>query len=409
MRTYRDVLSIRRFRLLWAGDTLSSFGDSVGFLALVWIVYDTAGSATTLGAFVAAYTAPVVLGGPLAGAALDRFDRRRLMLVDNVGRGGVVALVPLLHYAGALRLWHLYVVAVVYGLLRMIPLAGVPSLIPDLVPQERLDAANALETVSFFLSAVVGAGLAGVLIGVLGGPNVLWIDAASYFAFALALWRIGELERPSVEPAKRRARTIREAARFVLATPILLATTLMYMLVNVGEGIVSVVMPVYVREVLAGGPGTYGALVSVAAAAGLVGALGAGAVTPRMPIGRAIALSEIVAGVSYAALAAEPVLALTFVILAAGAFFLGPLTVWAQTIRMSLIPPEMRGRVFGLLRTTMQSTPPLGALLAGPLLAAGGVPLATLAVAAVIAVPAAVALKLNALEFDATPSAEATG
>src|SRR5262249_8413388 len=94
VRGYLDLLAIRRYRLLWIGDTLSSLGDSVGFLALIWLVYSTAGSAATLGGFVAVYTAPVIVGGPLAGAALDRFDRRRLMIADNVVRGMLVASLP---------------------------------------------------------------------------------------------------------------------------------------------------------------------------------------------------------------------------------------------------------------------------------------------------------------------------
>jgi MFS family permease len=395
MRPYLEVLRLRRFRLLWAGDTISSLGDSVGFLALVWLVYSTAGSAATLGGFVAAHTAPVLLGGPLAGMALDRFDRRRLMIADSAARAGLMALVPLLHYAGALRIWHLYVVAFAYGLLKMIPLAGVPSLIPDLVPDDRLEPANALETVSFFLSGVVGTAVAGALIGVVGGANVLWLDAASYLVFALLLWRIGPVGAP---PARSGRRALRDAVSLVVATPVLLATTAMFMLVNVGEGILAVLTPVYAREVLHGGAGTYGALVSVSAAAGLAGALVAGATAGRFRLARAIAVSELIAGCAYAGLAAKPGLALAFVALAAGSFFLGPLTVWAQTIRMRLVPPELRGRVFGLLRTLMQSTPPLGALLAAPLLSAGGVPLAALAVGALLAVPAAVALAAGVTE-----------
>lgn len=404
MRPYLAVLGIRRFRLLWFGDTASALGDSVGFLALVWLVYSTGGTAATVGAFVAAYTAPVLVGGPLAGLALDLFDRRRLMLADNAVRGVLMALVPLAHYGGALRIWHLYVVAFAYGLLKMIPLAGVPSMIPDLVPDDRLETANALESVTYYLSAVVGTALAGALIGVIGAASVLWLDAASYLVYALALWRIGDLTETTHARAERSKRPIREAFQLIWTTPILLATTLMFMCVNVGEGIVAVLTPVYVRETLHGGAGTYGALVSVAAAAGLVGALGAGATAGRWPLGRSIALSELAAGCAYAGLAAEPALALTFVVLAGGSLFLGPLTVWAQTIRMRLVPPEMRGRVFGLLRTVMQATPPLGALVTAPLLAAGGVPLVALAVAGLLSVPAAVALALRVLGDPATAS-----
>ena len=396
MRRYLQVLRARRFRLLWLGATASSFGDGVSLLALIWLVYVTGGSATKLGWFVAAYTAPVVVGGPLVGAALDCFDRRLIMIADNLMRGVVVGLLPLLSYHHALHLWQLYGFAVLYGFLKMIPLAGVPTVIPDLVAVEDFDAANALESISFYLSAIAGPAAAGLLIAEIGAINVLWLDAASYFAFAFALVRVGPLPRaPRAEHAE--ARTIRHSLRFVAGIPILLATTVMFMFVNIGEGIVEVITPVYVRQVLVAGAATYGALVAVAGAAGLAGAFAAGASASRIPLGRAIALSEIAAGCAYAILAGKPPLALTFVGLAVGALCLGPLTVWAQTVRMRLIPPDMRGRVFGTMRTLMQATPPLGALLAGTLLRHGGIPVAAAAIGVVLIVPAIIALVTGAL------------
>ena len=334
------------------------------------------------------------------GAVLDRFDRRRLLIADNVFRAGLMALVPILQLAGALRLWQLYVVAVVYGLLKMFPLAGVPALIPDLVPDDRLEVANALETVSYFLSAVVGAAMAGVLVAVVGGANALWFDAASYMFFAFALWRMGRVPSAHETAGDGVGPSIRTAARFVVATPVIVATTVMFMLVNVGEGILQVVMPVYVRGVLGAGPGTYGALVSVAAAAGVLGALAAGVSAGRLRLGKAIAVSEILAGVAFAALGGTPGTGLAFLLFALGSLFLGPLTVWAQTIRMRFIPADMRGRVFGLLRTLVQSTVPLGALLASLLLARGGMATALLAVGLLLVLPAVVALALGLLRQD---------
>lgn len=395
MGGYVALLRVRSFRLLWLGDTASSLGDSVGFLALIWLVYSTAGSAATLGGFIATYTAPVLLGGPLVGAALDRFDRRRLLIVDSVFRGGLVLLIPVLHVLGVLQIWELYVFAFAYGLLKMIPLAGVPTLIPDLAPADALEAANALESVTFFLASVVGAALAGVLIAAVGGANALWIDAASYAVFAFALWRIGPIDTDP-EQAHATSAPFREALHFVLSTPIILATTLMFMSVNIGSGAIDVIVPVYVKRVLHAGPATYGALVSVAAAAGLVGALVGGGLR-GVGLGRAIAACEIVAGLAYAGFAGRPSIAPTFAVFALAALCLGPLTVWAQTIRMRLIPAAMRGRVFGVLRTSMQGTVPLGALIA-PVLLRGGMGVAGLTVAALLVVPAFVALAAGALE-----------
>jgi MFS family permease len=93
----------------------------------------------------ALYTAPVAVGGLLAGWALDRFDRRRLLVGDSLVRGTVFATIPVAGALGELRVTQLYLAAAVYGLLKMISLAGFPALIPSLVRAEQLTAANALE------------------------------------------------------------------------------------------------------------------------------------------------------------------------------------------------------------------------------------------------------------------------
>jgi len=387
---YRRLLRRRAFRLLWTGATVSLLGDALTFTALIWLVYALTGSAAHVGYLVAVATAPVVVGGPLAGLALDRFDRRRLLVCDNVVRGVAVGIVPLLAALDALQPWELYVVAALHGLLKMIPLAGVPSLIPELVEDDELEAANGLESVSFALAAVVGPAAAGGLVAVLGAANVLILDAASYAFFAFALVLMPPLGRAAASGVA--GRTLRDALRFVLRAPILLATTAMFMLVNVGEGAVEVVLPVYARTILHGGAGTYGVLASVAGCALLLGSLAAGAAAGRFPLGIAIGVAELLGAALLVPLALKPSLPLAAAVLAGQSFFLGTLTVWAQTIRMRVLPADLRGRVFALLRTSMQATPPAGALIAAPLLAAGGVSLAIVVAAALIGAPAAAAL-----------------
>jgi MFS family permease len=391
---YRRLLRRRAFRRLWGGMTVSLLGDALTFTALVWLVYERTGSAAQIGGLVAVATAPVVVGGPLAGVALDRFDRRSLLVADNVLRGAAVGAVPLLAWAGALHTWQLYAVAGLHGLLKMIPLAGVPSLIPELVDDDELEAANGLESVSFALASVAGPAAAGVLVSTAGAANVLVLDAASYGVFALAL--LGVPAR-SCAPAERSTARLRDALRFVMSVPVLLATTSMFMLVNVGEAAVAVVLPVYAHEVLGGGPAAYGILVSASGGALLVGSLAAGAATRRLPLGSAIGVCEAAGGALLLPLALRPQLPGALAALAGASLCLGTLTVWAQTIRMRVLPAELRGRVFALLRTSMQATPPLGALLAAPLLGAGGIPLAVVVAAIVIAAPGLAGLLSGAL------------
>jgi MFS family permease len=177
----------------------------------------------------------------------------------------------------------------------------------------------------------------------------------------------------------------------------------MFMLFNVGFGIILVLLPVYAQTVLAGGAGAagFGLLSSALAGGELAGAAAAGMVTSRWPLGRAIALSQLAAGAFLLGLVALPQLPGAVAFLALSAFCTGPLTVWAQTLRVRLIPAHLRGRVFGLLRTSMQAAPPLGGLAASALLTGPGLRVAVLATALLIGLPGAGGLLLRSLSTPA--------
>jgi MFS family permease len=374
----------------------------------VWIVYSLTGSARDVSVLVVVYTAPVIVGGLVMGSVLDRFDRRRVLITVNAFLGLAVASVPILSHLGQLRIWHLEVVAGLYGLLKMANLAGVPSLLPSLVPEEDLNTANAMESISYWVSDVGGPVLAGLLIGIIGGANVLIFDAASYLLFIgfLSQVRVPQAAQEDV-PLAARAQTkgkgLRPAALFVLRSPALLAITLMFMAFNVGEGMLFVLLPVHARTVLGGSASTYGWLLSTFALAALLGSTMVGAVEWRWTLGRSIAMAQALAGLAFLGFIVRPGLAGSLLVLALAGSLTAPLTIWAQTVRMRLIPAEMRGRVFGLLRTAMQSTPPIGAALAGWLLGGGEeTRLAVVVLAACMCVPGLIGLVHPALSDERT-------
>ncbi|HSL33866.1 MAG TPA: MFS transporter [Candidatus Limnocylindrales bacterium] len=400
---YASILRRRDFALLWFGATLSLLGDGLTFVALVWLVLERTGGPADVGALVFWYTGPVVVGGLVAGLVLDRFDRRRALIADNVLRGLAVATIPLAAAFGVLTTGQILAVAGVYGLLYMISLAGIPSLIPSLVPDDELETANALETVSFGIGGIAGPAIAGVLIGLFGAENVLAIDAASYAAFVVCLAFVRVPPRSGAEGRDvSDGRGLGPAVRFLLRQPTLLAITVMFMSANLGEGLLAVLLPILARDVLAVGATGYGALAAAFTAGSLAGAVAVGAVRWRWPLGRSIAVAELATGVVLLGLAVRPDLALSIVVLAVGGLLASPLTIWAQTIRMRIIPESMRGRMFALLRTLMQSTPPLGGLLGGWLLAAGRVDAAAVVIGLLFVVPGAIGLVHPALAVAAT-------
>jgi MFS family permease len=405
VRRYLELLRNRPFAALWTGSTVSAFGDALTWVSLVWLVFEISGSPRAVAVLVVAATAPVIVGGFVMGLALDRYDRRRLLIWVNLILGASVASIPLLHRAGLLAPWHLYAVAAIYGLLKMANWAGVPSLIPSFVDETDLNTANAMESISFGIADVAGPATAGVLIALIGAANVLAIDAITYIAFVIALTTLRRPPTTRIDEPHARVR-LRPAFAFLRRTPPILATTLMFMAFNIGEGMLLVLLPTFAREQLQGGPGTFGVLLSAFSLTALLGSFVVGAIEWRRPLGRSIALAQTLAGLSFLGLAAADRLPPAVVTLAIAGLLVSPVTIWAQTIRMRLIPEGLRGRVFGVLRTLMQSTPPLGGAVAGWLLAGPGIGPAVVAMVLVMTIPGLIGLFSPALSERQTTAPE---
>jgi len=394
MRQTTTALSIPAFRRVWAGATVSAAGDAASWVALVGLALGTSHASLPLLAVL--YTAPVAVGGLVAGWAIDRFDRRRLMIADCVLRSAVFASIPVTAVFARPAAAQLYAVAGVYGLLKMISLAGFPSLIPALVTQSRLDQANALEGASYGLASLVGAGLAGLAVATVGATGVVAFDAASYLVMALTLWSVRDLSQPSDRSVVQRSPSARGAprgtgfrtvARLAATNTVLRDTTIMFALFNVGEGALLVFLP---RQALLLGLGTggYGYLVAAGTAGELLAALLLGRVTWRAPLTVSIATAQTAAALVVVPLVVRST-AVTVAALVALGMCAAPMTAWAQSLRMRLVSPEAHGRLFALLRTTMQATPPAGAALAGLVMERGAV-VTVAAIAATIGVPALV-------------------
>ncbi|KAA3646104.1 MAG: MFS transporter [Chloroflexi bacterium] len=398
--SYSQILSIPSFRNFWVGFTLSSVGDGITLVALNWYVWETTQSPQALGLLAFFYTGPVVIGGFLAGWLLDRFDRRKVILIDNLLRGTIMLSIPLLHLLGWLQIWHIYVVVAFYGSMMMISLAGGPSLVPSLVEPRFLNTANALETFSFTLGSVLGPPLAGILIGFLAAPNVVLIDALTYFAFAFLLSRVrSSIPEGMNDQIKEDTPNLSymQSVRLFIQDKVLLSTTLMFMAVNVGFGFAIVWLPVYADQTLSGGAQLYGLLLGAIAAGQVLTAFLAGLVTLSITLGFSIALTQLVAGLAFLPLLLGPQRWLAFLSLTIYGLSTGPLTVWAQTLRMKIIPPELRGRTFALLRTIMMSGHPIGGLIAGGLLPLIGLPAMILLSALLTGIPGLLGTQVRAL------------
>jgi DHA3 family tetracycline resistance protein-like MFS transporter len=283
-----EPLRIRRFRLLWSGLTISLLGDGIYLVAIAWQVYELSNAPTALALVGICLTVPQVTFVLVGGAITDRLERRLVLLTADAVRGVAVGVVGALAVTGHLRLWHLFLLAAVFGIGSALFGPAFSAIVPELVPEELILQANSLERfVRPLAIRFVGPAIGGVIVDRAGAGTAFLFDAASFGASIAALLAIGRL--PALEALDRRTSLlgdVGEGIAYVRSQPWLLGTVLatsIGMLFFLGP--VYVLLPLVVKQSLDGTAGDLG----LAFAAGGVGAMVASFVLagrglPRRPL-----------------------------------------------------------------------------------------------------------------------------
>ena len=181
-------LRLRDFRLLWSGACISLLGDGAFLVALAWAVYELSDVPTAMSLVGIAMTVPTIVFLLVGGVASDRLDRRRIMLAADVARAVAVGALAVLSLTGALELWHVVVLVVVYGTGAAFFAPAFDAIVPELVPAAHLAQANALEQIVRPLAMrLAGPALGGLLVGTFGAGTAFALDAASFLVSAAAL------------------------------------------------------------------------------------------------------------------------------------------------------------------------------------------------------------------------------
>jgi MFS family permease len=174
----------RRFWWVWSGEALSLFGDLSFEVAFAWLVLSTSGSAATLGLVLVVGGVPRALLLLAGGAITDRFTPRTVMLVSHLGRAVAVTALTVLVAADTLHLWHLYAIAVAFGVAEAFFWPASASIVPTLVTPDRLPRANALVGAAEQAARLGGPLLGGALVALGGSVSAMAFNAATFLVAA---------------------------------------------------------------------------------------------------------------------------------------------------------------------------------------------------------------------------------
>jgi DHA3 family macrolide efflux protein-like MFS transporter len=383
---YLDLVRNRNFSLLWVGQLVSFFGDRVHQVAIGVLVLQRA-TPLDVGIVFAATAVPNVFLGPLAGALVDRWDRRTTMIACDLVRAGLVLLVPLVinvHIA------LVYLIALAVATVGLLFRPAKTAIVPLIVDEERLVTANSAssinETLADLLGYPVAAAIVAGLAGLIGAAFVL--DSATYLVSAILIWgMVVPHEELPTEPFSARAiwREMAEGWRFLTHKAELLANTVVSTVAQLAFGAEIVCSLIYAKDVLNQAflpfPENYGWLMASLGLGSVAGGVAIGWFAPNAPKGPMTIAGFIGLGLAMvgAGLTTSPQLAIAlfFAIGVANMLYLVP----TITLFQELTPQRLFGRVvssrqaltFGAMAISMGAAGYLaGELGAAPVLMLGG-------------------------------------
>lgn len=366
-------LAIRGFRLLWTGQAVSSLGNVLQTVAIAWLVLDLTGSPVALGGVLLSASLPGTLVTLIGGVVADQYNPRTVMVWSDTIRAAAIGLVAALAIQGTLGIGELVVLLAIHGAAGGFFAPSANSIVPRIVPEENLPAANSLSQVTPQLAMITGAPLAGALVGMLGPGPVLALNAASFAASALAALAIRLPDRGADGSPRDSARVSALAGFSYVRERTWLWSLLLVdaVLGFAAMGPLAVGLPVVARRGAGGGAEQLGVMLAGFGAGSLVGMLWLGSHPRVHRRGRTFCALQLPQGALLAGLTFVPpplmVTSLTVVGMLSGA---------SAVIFLDLIQSrsdrKMMGRVMSFVALFSSGAAPLSLAASGAIAAVSG-------------------------------------
>jgi MFS family permease len=381
-------LSVPNFRRYVAGQSLSLIGTWIETVAQALLVLRLTHSGTILGLTTAARYGPILLLSLYAGLLVDRYAKRQILLVTQAGLGLVSTVLGLAVLAGEIRLWQIFILALLFGTFSAVDNPARQAFAQEMVGHDLVRNAVTLNSTTVNVARVVGPTIAAILVSTIGIGWCFIVNAMS-FAFVIAsLLSLNPSRLHPAAPVHRGHGQLRAGLRYAARVPAIARPLLMMAIVGTFTFEFEVSLPLLARITFHGGDTTYSWLLAGLGAGAVAGGLYA-ARFARTGVAR-LAVASIFYALAVGFVAIAPTLAVAIIAcVLAGAASIAFLTTGNSTIQLAS-EPDYRGRVtalwsMALVGSTPIGSPVIGALsdLTGPRYALGAGAVACLAAAAV--------------------------
>ncbi len=361
----------RNYRLYWFGQMISLMGTWMQSIGQAWLVLKLTHSAWQLGLVSALQFLPVLLFSLFAGVFVDRWPKRRILLVTQSAAMLQALLLWVLIASGTVQLWHIYVLALLLGLTNCLDQPTRSAFVVELVGREDLSNAVALNSSLINLARIVGPGLGGIIIAASGVALLFLLNALSFLAVIVGLALINRRELHAQALQHRSAgerqnpwQSLREGVDYVWKTPAIVLVILVVGLVLLFGENFNIVLPLFATDVLYVGATGFGFLSAALGVGSLLSALWLAWSNLKPTIGRVL-IGTLIFGVLEAAFAVSHIYLLSLVLIASIGVVETIFGALAITTLQTIAPDHLRGRVISVYILFFTGSLPLGSLLTG--------------------------------------------
>ena len=369
------ALAHRNYRLYAGGQLISLVGTWMQTVAQSWLVYRLTDSAILLGLVGFASQIPVFLLAPIGGAFADHHNHHRILIIAQTIAMLLAAVLAALTLSGLVRVWHVFALASLLGLVNAFDIPARQSFLVDLVGKQDLFNAISLNSSMVNGARLIGPAVAGVLVAAAGEGWVFLINTVSFVAVigSLLMMRVKQHRRRGL-PTSILTRII-EGFQFAWHTRPVRGLLMLLGLVSLMGMPYAVLMPIFADRILHGGADALGLLMGASGLGALIGALTLAARSDIHGLGRWVAYASGNFGIGLVLFSLSTSFWLSVTIMVFTGFAMMIEMSASNTLIQTLVPDSLRGRVMAVYSMMFMGMAPLGALLAGTLAEHIGAPL----------------------------------
>jgi MFS family permease len=370
MQTF-EAFKYRDYRLLWVGNLCTTIAVWIQTTTMSWVAYTLTGTGSTIGIVNGMRVIPTLFMAPVSGLTVDRFNRNKIIAVSQLSLFTFTFLLAIDIYLGALKVWHLFLFALLGGITNTFNLPARQTFVFDIVPQQVLPNAIALDNIAFSSARTLASSGAGALIVAFGAANNFFIQACMYLAIMATVLSIKTKRSPQASSSRQFFREMVEGYRYASRNPnarlLLLMMTINPMLLI---PLHLALLPIFATKVLVGGAAALGLLLGSLGVGGFFGGILTASLNRIDRRGLVQLISLLIHSLAHAGFCVTAYwtgqlwFSLPFLVLAGTMESIHMTT--NQTVLQLLAPDHLRGRLTSVLQLT-QLINPIGVFTAGAL------------------------------------------